>query len=267
MEALMAIRMCAGTCVVLAGLALCGSSTATADDLCGATIVTNLRLDQDLTCAGNGLIVGADGIRLNLNGHTIAGSGSGVGINVAGRSGVSIVGGTVQNFPTGVLVLNSTAVVVKDNQLVHNGDGVDLQAGSIGNTIKGNHFQDNTMRGIMLRSDTSANVIKDNTFAGNRVGILLFGAARSTVKGNTLSFSGLAGIRINVIAANNLIQENTVVSNPAGIEFIVTPTGSSIGNTLRENTLALNTCGLKGPVAGNTLKGNLFEGNAADSCP
>ena len=123
------------------------------------------------------------------------------------------------------------------------------------------------MRGIMSRSDSSANVIKDNTFAGNRVGILLFGAASSTVKGNTLSFSGLAGIRINVLAANNLIQENTVVSNPAGIEFTVTPTGSSIGNLLRENTLALNTCGLKGPVAGNTLKENLFEGNAADSCP
>ena len=182
-------------------------------------------------------------------------------------NGVSIVGGTVQDFPTGVLVLNSTAVVVKDSQLVHNGDGVDLQAGSIGNTIKGNHFQDNTMRGIMSRSDSSANVIKDNTFAGNRVGILLFGAASSTVKGNTLSFSGLAGIRINVLAANNLIQENTAVSNPAGIEFTVTPTGSSIGKLLRENTLALNTCGLKGPVAGNTLKENLFEGNAADSCP
>ena len=41
---------------------------AAADDLCGATIVANLKLDQDLTCAGNGLIVGADGIKIKLDG-------------------------------------------------------------------------------------------------------------------------------------------------------------------------------------------------------
>jgi len=157
-------------------------------------------------------------------------------------------------------------VVVKDNQLIANGDGVDLQAGSVANTIKANHFQDNLTRGIMSRSFSSANTIKDNTFTGNRVGVLLFGATDSTVKDNTLSLSGLADIRINVIAANNLIQENTVTSSPAGIEFLITPTGSSIGNTLRENTIALNTCGLKGPTAGNTLTGNVFEANASDTC-
>lgn len=263
----MAIRTCAGTCVVLAGLVFYGSSTVKADDLCGSTIVENFKLDHDVTCAGNALIVGADGIRLNLNGHTIAGSGTGVGISVAGRNSVSIWGGTIENFLTGVLILNSTAVVVKDSQLIHNGDGVDLQAGSTANTIKANHFQDSLTRGIMIRSATSANVIKDNTFNGNRVGILLFGPVGTTVKDNTVSLSGLAAIRVNVIATDNLIQENTVSSNPTGIDFIVTPTGSAIGNTLRENTIALNACGLKGPLAGNALTENVFEGNTANSCP
>ena len=58
---------------------------AAADDLCGATIVADLKLDQDLTCAGNGLIVGADGIKLNLDGHTITGSGGGVGVGVSSK--------------------------------------------------------------------------------------------------------------------------------------------------------------------------------------
>jgi parallel beta-helix repeat protein len=188
------------------------------------------------------------------------------GITVNGRHSVSIAGGTIRNFLAGVLVRNSTAVVVKDDQLIANGDGVDLQAGSVANTIKANQFQDNLARGIMSRSFSSANTIKDNTFTGNRVGLLLFGATDSTVKDNTLSLSVLADIRINVIAANNLIQENTVTSSPAGIEFLVTPAGSSIGNTLRENTIALNTCGLKGPTSGNTLTENVFEANASDTC-
>lgn len=243
-----------------------GATHAVADDTCEATVVANLELEHDLTCVGNGITVGADGIKVDLNGHTIMGSGRGVGISVIGRTGVSIVGGTVQNFFAGVQVGNSTAVVIEDNQLVGNVDGVDLQAGSIGNTVRENHFQDNRSRGIMLRVGTSANVIKENSFTGNRVGILLFGALGTTVKENTVSSSVLAGIRVNVIATANLVVENTVVSNPAGIDFIVTPTGSATGNTLRENTIALNTCGLHGPVAGNTLTENLFEGNAADSC-
>ena len=81
------------------------------DDLCGATILADLTLDHDLTCVGNGLIVGADGIKLKLNGHTITGSGtavgSGFGISVVGRTNVSIAGGTLTNFEAGVRVMNS----------------------------------------------------------------------------------------------------------------------------------------------------------------
>jgi parallel beta-helix repeat protein len=243
-----------------------GASVAPPDDLCGATILENLTLDQDVACTGSGLIAGSDGIRIDLNGHTIAGSGTGIGVNVTGRTRVSIVGGRVRNFATGVLILNSTDVVVHENELLEDGDGIDIQAGSVGNTVKDNHFEGNRARGIMVRSNTNANVIKDNTFTGDRVGILLFGSLGSTVKDNVVSSSGLAGIRINVIATANTLKDNTVLSNPAGIEFLVTPTGSAVGNTVRENTLALNTCGLKGPVAGNTLKDNQFQGNASDSC-
>jgi parallel beta-helix repeat protein len=267
MEVRMSIAAIVQRCVVVAGIGIVGVSSATADDLCGATIFANLKLDHDLLCPGNGLVVGSDGIKINLNGHTITGSRSGVGISVIGLARVSIAGGTIKNFTTGVLLLNSTAVVIHENQLVDNVDGVDLQTGSVGNTIKENHFQDNSTRGIMMRGGTSANVVKENTFDGNRVGVLLFGPVGTTLKENILSFSGLAAIRVNVSATGNVLRENTILSNPAGIDFIVTPTGSAIGNELRENTITLNTCGLKGPVAGNTLTENIFQGNAVDSCP
>ena len=240
---------------------------AAADDLCGTTIVKNLKLDHDLVCAGNGLIVGADGIKLNLHGHSITGSGAGVGISVTGRTNVSISGGTVRNFEAGVRITESTDIVVKGNEFRENGDGVDLQRLSRGNTVKENAFRNNRTRGIMLRSFSLENLVEENTFTGNFVGILLFGATNSTVKENIISASLLAGIRINVIATGNRIEENTVVSNPAGIEFIVTPTGSAIGNMLEENTMAMNTCGLKGPTDGNTLEENVFDRNSTDRCP
>lgn len=243
-------------------------SPAAADDLCGATIVESLKLDHDLTCVGTALIVGADGIKIDLNGRTIMGSGSGFGIDVTGRTNVSIIGGIVRNFNTGVRVNNSTEIMVKGNEFRDSAaDGVDCQAGCVGNTIKENEFWDNRARGIMLRSSSRDNVVKENTFTGNRVGILVFGGVDSIVKENIVSASLLAGIRVNVIATGNLIMENTVVSNPAGIEFLVTPTGSATGNTVAENRITMNTCGLKGPTVGNTLRENGFEGNGADTCP
>jgi para-nitrobenzyl esterase len=236
-------------------------------DLCGMTVLSNLKLDHDLTCGGNGLIVGADRIKIDLNGHSITGAGGGVGIGVTARSGVSIIGGAVRNFEAGVRVNSSTDIVVKRNELRENSDGVDCQAGCVGNTIEKNEFRDNRTRGIMLRSNSRDNVVKENTFTGNRVGVLVFGGVDNTVKDNSVAASVLAGIRLNVIATGNLIVENTITSNPAGIDFLVTPTGSATGNTFVKNTIAVNICGVTGPVAGNTFEKNIFKANGADNCP
>jgi nitrous oxidase accessory protein NosD len=234
---------------------------------CGAMIVESLKLDHDLVCAGNGLIIGADGIRVDLNGHTIYGVGSDVGIDVVGRSNVSIVGGTIENFGTGVRINGSSEIVLKGNTFRANtAEGVDCQAGCAGNTIARNAFGNNGTRGIMLRGDSVANVVWQNTFSEERVGILLFGARDSIVRDNTVFVSSLAGIRVNVIAAGNLILGNRVIANSTGMEFLVTPTGSAAGNTFFENNLSLNGCGLKGPTSGNALVGNRYEGNGADSC-
>jgi para-nitrobenzyl esterase len=235
-------------------------------DLCGTMVTADLTLGHDLACTGDGLIIGADGIRLDLNGRTITGSGTGVGIDVAGRTHVSIAGGVVKNFQAGVRVLDSTEIVIESNEISGNTDGIDLQLGSARNTIRHNTLRDNRSRGVMLRSGTADNGVKRNTLSGNRVGILLFGAVDTDVVDNLVSASLLAGIRLNVLANGNRVKDNSVVSNPAGIEFLVTPTGSAVGNWIVGNTIGTNTCGLKGPIDGNSLKHNTFTGNVVDTC-
>ena len=233
-------------------------------DWCGVTITGNLKLRYDLACPGDGLIAGADGITIDLNGHTISGSDTGAGIAVTGRRSLTIRGGAIRNFAAGLRVADSTDLAVKDVEFAENTDGVDLQQGSYRNTIRENAFRDNRSRGVMLRSDT---VVRENTFTGNRVGVLLFGAVDTSVVDNVVSDSVLAGIRVNVLATGNLVRGNHVSSNPAGIEFLITPTGSAIGNTISANTIATNVCGIKGPVEGNRIQTNLFVENASDSCP
>ena len=236
------------------------------NELCGVTITEHLKLDHDLACVGNGLVVGADHLRIDLNGHTITGSGAGAGINVTGRTDVSIFGGTIRNFGAGVLTSTATGIVIKRNEFVENVDGIDLQAGSSGNTIRHNNFRDNRSRGIMIRGASTDHVIRENTFTGDRVGILVFAGMDNTIKDNLVSASILAGIRINIFATGNLVTKNTVTSNPAGIEFLVSGTQAAVGNSVTRNTLEQNMCGVKGPVSGNTVERNRFKDNVADSC-
>jgi parallel beta-helix repeat protein len=237
-----------------------------ANDLCGATVTADVRLDHDLVCTGDGLIIGADGISVDLNGHTVTGPGSGAGILVGGRADITIAGGVIRNFAVAIRLNAATGVVIRNTEFAGNGEALDLQAGSIGNTVKENVFRDSTIRAIMLRSNSRDNDIKSNILTGNRIGILVFGGIDNQIKDNVVSGSGLAGIRLNVIATGNVIKHNTVDASPVGIDFIVTPTGSATGNELKDNTLSGNACGLNGPTSGNTLKDNHFVGNVADVC-
>ena len=256
-------RLLLGVCLAIgAGW----GSGAGANDLCGLTLTGNLRLDHDLVCAGDGLIVGADGIRVDLNGHSITGSGIGTGIVVVGRTDVTIEGGVVQNFAVAIRLNDATGVVIRHGEFAGNGELLDMQAGTIGNSIKENVFRDSTVRAIMLRGNVRDNEIKNNTLIGNRLGILVFAGADNEIKDNFVSGSSLAGIRLNVFATGNVIKDNTIAASAAGFEFLVTPTGSAIGNELKANTITGNACALKGPTSGNLLKDNLLEGNAADSC-
>jgi parallel beta-helix repeat protein len=189
-----------------------------ADSLCGATIVSDLKLDHDVVCTGDGLIAGADGIWIDLNGYTLTGSGVGVGIAITSHRDVTISGGTIANFATGIRTNAATDVDVKHMEFAGNPEGIDFQAGSIGNTVKENVFRDCSIRGIMLRTNAKENDIKNNSFVNDRVGILVFGGVDNTLKDNEVSGSAVAGIRINVIASGNVLKDNAVGSSAVGIE-------------------------------------------------
>ena len=63
---------------------------------CGATLTKSTTLTADLLhCPGTALVIGADGITVNLGGHTISGTNAAGGEGIAndGHAGVRIVGG------------------------------------------------------------------------------------------------------------------------------------------------------------------------------
>lgn len=243
------------------------AASGTSNDLCGTTVLADVTLDHDLTCTGNALAVGADGVRIDLAGHTITGTGPGAGVLIVGRRGVWVTGGHIEGFIAGVLVNNSSGVVIKHMTFSNNGEGIDLQAGARLATIKENGFFNNRARGVMMRTNSLDNIVKENSFAGNNVGVALNGTLGATVKENVILSGRAAGVRVNVPAGGNLVAENTLDGNPSGIDFPLTGTAWAVGNTFKENRISNNTCGIKGPTDGNEVLENIFTLNGSDICP
>ena len=241
------------------------AATAT-DDLCGATIVDDLHLDHDLTCPGAGLIIGADDIKIHLEGHTIAGPGTGVGIRVAGRSGVTVQGGFIRNFETGIMVANSSDVTVKDNDVTQTREGIFLN-GTTDSVVKNNRSFQNQIRGVMIRPSntriSTGNLVVDNILTDNPVGILIFGQPGNGIRDNVISGSTTAGILLTGAGASgNVFRENAISNSAVGIQFGPAWTG----NLFTETRLTFNTCGLQGTTTGNEFRETVFANNTADTC-
>ena len=103
--------------LVVAGLTVLGAGQALATTCAAAIRPPPIQtLDSDLVnCPNNGIVIGADNITLDLNGHTIDGDAAVVdpcagfcdnGVdNTASHSGVTIQGGSIRNSPAASFVL------------------------------------------------------------------------------------------------------------------------------------------------------------------
>ena len=234
---------------------------------CGASVVADLKLANDLICSGDALIVNADNITIDLNGHTLTGSGIGIGITVRARQNVTIRGGTIRSFVTGIFVANSSGVLIKGNGFTQNREAVFLN-GSSDNVVMENHAWQNQLRGIMLRPTLSGvistrNLIRENILQENRSGILLFGQPGNIFEENWISQSSFAAVDLTGGGASgNVFTENVLETSAAGISFGVGWTG----NDFVENRLLQNTCAIAGTTTGNTFTENQIIGNTSDSC-
>ena len=220
---------------------------------CGQTITADTTLTVDMVgCVGAGLVIGADGITLDLAGHTIAGDGRAqdcpgdapcdVGVdNGAGHSDVTVTGpGTIRGFAFGVYAaqpaqgLRLERLSIWDNSLfggvVFGGDNAVYDRNLFtGNGISGlavvhaRHVQvtRNTVTGSagygipLFRVDASN--ISDNVLHANDHGLLVDAGSDDAILRNTMTRSGGSSIDIGDGAARNQIVGNRLSDNGDGI--------------------------------------------------
>jgi hypothetical protein len=232
---------------------------------CGMTVTQNLTLANDIgPCPGDGLILGGNGIHLDLNGHTITGSynhtGQTVGIRVTSRKDVKISNGTVTGFDAGVALISGSNNIVTGMTVANNvggqntgadtfGDGIVMFA-SARNTITGNSVLNNgPFDGIaMIGQGADYNLIQDNTVKDttNLGKFFLPGTGLGIVTNPFLGFDRPRMVSLNA----NQIVGNTVINNgSAGISTI-----SNVNGVVRSNLAEHN--GFQTPFGGAAYPGN-----------
>lgn len=216
---------------------------------CGDTITADTTLDADLVnCPSNGIVVGAGGITLDLNGHTVSGDAApfeecpkrefcDIGLLNDGHDGVTVKNGSVNGFGIGVfigkadknrvlriassrnalfgfVVAESKRSLVRKSSGSHNlapeGDGIGL-FGSHDIRIVGNSFRDNPLG--MHVQDSVDNLIRGNAFSDNGQGILLE-ADRNQVRHNR---SVRDGEGVLVLGSRNVLARNRYVRSKGAI--------------------------------------------------
>jgi parallel beta-helix repeat protein len=204
-------------------------------------ITQNTVLRNDVgPCPGDGIVIGADNITVNLNGHRVLGnsdqgrSGEFAGIRLPGRTGVTVTGhpggqasgqmATVSGFEAGVVIGGGSA---------------------------------NTVENLAVRD----NIGKDEPFfAELGDGIVIFDSPSNRILNNVVVHNGIFdGIGVLGPASDNTIVQGNTVEDTVGPSD-GGPAGQGIIVNGAEGTTATRISGTM--TADNTVRGNASGGLA-----
>jgi parallel beta-helix repeat protein len=261
-----------GVALVCVGTVGGVDASASADRLsCGQTITKSTKLRQDLVnCPANGLVIGADDITLDLNGHTIDGDGvlgceelyaCDFGVDNAGHRGVTIKGGSIREFATAVVMVGGSQNRLRRLSSSHNVLGGLLLIESPGTRIEQNSISANgltTDQAGLIVFDSSAVEIEGNSVRDNGdIGMFLVGLSDSRVERNSISGNPEAGIILD--GSGNEVSRNRLSQNGDGIA--VGGDGNSIALNLIVDAFTCEDGGCGGGIAVEAGADNLVTGN------
>jgi hypothetical protein len=200
---------------VAAALALAAAGPASASPKatlqCGQTVTHSVKLNADLSdCPGNGLVIGANDVTVDLSGHTIEGVPlrSGCDSPEDERSGVANHGGYDR-------------MVVEDGTIQHFDKAVAIGAGTVGTSDSRVHHL----------------VVRDARFAGLDIGSGAGAAATARDRFDHNDISGVtcgAGLDLNTASANRF-DHNRVSDADTGV--VICCGDLSDGNVLEDNRI------------------------------
>lgn len=210
---------------------------------CSMTIEADFKLETNLNCYEDGLIVSGSGITIDLNGNTITGPGK-----ILEHSGIVILGndvtlngpGTITNFKKGVNLINSNTIDVNSIILQNNQFGIFSINSSYGEMSENNI----TLNNVGISAYSSNNLFfKNNLIMDNQLsGITLVNTKQSLIERNNIKGSGI-GLFLDQPSNNNQINDNSLMYNTVDIND-----ANDLAINLNNNQYYQNKCMVSEPA-------------------
>ncbi len=193
---------------------------------CGQVITRNVTLLKDIECPGVGMIVGKDGITINLNNHRLSLANNTdtsripeveeIGILVPGQKNITIRGpGAITGFDKAIEFAGSGRGYVSDIKLTDNNIGLSLKA-SDEVTIYRSFIAGNTI-GIASQSSKQGLIINNQLSQNTNEGIVIMDSNHFVIGANSLIGNGNIGLFLDVSSFNNTISSNNILNHAVDV--------------------------------------------------
>mgnify|MGYP003966785295 FL=1 len=202
-----------GTCILPDWIEISDCSSVVLNEE-GATYI----LVKDIDSTGTCLLVGADGITVDLNGFEIRGEAEwdSYGVIIDGQDNTIVRNGGIYNYDTGVF----------------------LDWGSESNTVDNMVISDNLDLGVHILESTNNNIINniiDDVWGGFGYGVYVEGASSgyNNIINNTIEDVSAVGVSIE--SSGNKVINNTIISCSVGIRSFGGSSLEIFNNKLQDN--------------------------------
>jgi len=190
----------------------------------------------NITSSADGIVVERDNVIINGAGCILQGAMNGCGVDLSGRSNVTVMNMRIQNFEFGIFLYSTLQCAIYGNTLTNNRYyGIGVNSG-LNNTVFGNilfnninfgisiwgfshdvHIQENKITssdiaGISVSDSYNITIFK-NEISENVDGILIYNSTNNEVSGNNITQNRHAGIEFFLESINNVIFHNNFVNN------------------------------------------------------
>ena len=91
---------------------------------CGGNITHDIIFTVDVNCTGDAFVIKANNVTIDLNGYSLIGSGSGVGINISSYNYTVIKDGDIINFTTAIYADPAKGINITNTNISSNNRGV-----------------------------------------------------------------------------------------------------------------------------------------------
>jgi parallel beta-helix repeat protein len=205
---------------------------------CGQIVQGKVKLNSNLICKSDGIIVGANDTIIDMNGYSLKGPGvnsNKVGIMIAGQHNVTISGnGIISGFQSGIYLSGSNNVFAHEINLNNNRVAFYV-TGAQNSEITNNMINNNTI-GVALHSSDGAD-IKYNQLSKNRLsGITLINTENTLINGNNI-LNTTNGIFLDTQSSLNYVDFNNVFNNVLDIN-----NANNLPININNNHYANNNC-------------------------